>query len=56
MFLAYSVIFSALAYVIKQYFMQNKNFQTWNQKYIICVILGFKVEKLLSYLKSAPTN
>ena len=33
-----------------------KNFQTWNQKYLVFVILGFKFKKLLSYLKSAISN
>ena len=35
---------------------KTKNFQTWSQKCLICIILGFKFEKLLPYLKSAPTN
>ena len=35
---------------------KTKNFQTWNQKYLMCVILGFKFENLLLHLKSAPTN
>ena len=53
---AYSGIFSTLEYVIKQCFMQKKNFQTWNKKRLICVILGFKFEKLLSYFKLAALN
>ena len=56
MFHVCSGIFSTLEYVIKQYFMQKKNFQTWNRKWLICGILGFKFEKCLPYLKSAPTN
>ena len=35
---------------------KTKNFQTWNQKCLVCVILGFKFKKLLSYLKSAASN
>ena len=35
---------------------KTKNFQTWNKKCLICVILGFKYEILLPYLKSAPLN
>ena len=35
---------------------KTKNFQTWNQKCLVCVILGFKFKKLLSYLKSATSN
>ena len=36
--------------------IKTKNFLTWNQKCLICVILGFKFEKLVHYCKSAPTN
>ena len=41
---------------------KTKIVQTWNEKCLICVILGFKVElswvkfQLLLYLKSAPLN
>ena len=35
---------------------KTNGFQTWNQKCLICVILGFQFEKLLPYLKSAPVN
>ena len=57
MFHVYSGIFSTVEYVNKQYILcKTKNFQTWNQKCLICWILGFKFEKCFSYLKSAPTN
>ena len=35
---------------------KTKDFQTWNQECIICVILGCKFEKLFPYLKSVPSN
>ena len=31
---------------------KTNNFQTWNQKCLICVTLGCNFEKLLAYLKS----
>ena len=56
MFHVYADIFSTLEYVIKQRFMQKKNFQTCNQKCLVCEILGFKFKKLLSYFKAAISN
>ena len=35
---------------------KTKNFQTWNQKCLICVILGYIFLKILLYLKSAPNQ
>ena len=35
---------------------KTKNFQIANHKCLICVILGCKFEKLLPYLKSAPSS
>ena len=35
---------------------KTNKFQTWNQKCLICVILGCMFEKLLPYLKSALSN
>ena len=37
-------------------FCKTKYFQTWDQNCLVFVILGHKFEKLLPYLKSAPTN
>ena len=35
---------------------KTKNFQKWNQKCLVCVILGFKFKTILLYLKSANSN
>ena len=35
---------------------KTKICQTWNEKCLTDVVLGFKFEKLLPYLKSAPLN
>ena len=58
MFHAYAGKLSTLEYVIRlsNVLCKTKNFQTWNQKCIVCVILGFKFTQLLSYLKSVTPN
>ena len=47
---------STFEYVIKQCLCTTNNFKTWNQICLTCIILGCKFEKLLPYLKLAPSN
>ena len=63
-----SGIFRTLAYLHIQVFSaplnmsfgivlcKIKKLETWNQKCLIWVALGFKFEKLLPYFKLAPQN
>ena len=47
---------NTLEFVLLQSFMKKWKFLNLGQKYLISIFLGKNLKKILSYLKSAPSN